>query len=281
MQNILAPESDLFIFADGPKENAQVEQLEEIKKTREVINSEKWCKTVSIIASEKNKGLADSIITGVTEIINKFGKIIVLEDDIITSPYFLNFMNNALDFYANESKVWHISGYIYPIDKQGLEDAFFWRTMDCWGWATWKERWAYFKKDPDELIANFRKRDIYSFNINGTDRNMWRQVIGNKTGILNTWAIFWYAAIFQQHGLCLSPAVSFVRNIGFDGSGVHSGSHPNFSTNILCEKNIIFDDIKIKENEIALKRIIKFNKKENGSLLVRAFKKLLRIINKT
>ena len=106
--NTLAQESDLFIFADGAKENATSVQLEKIRETREVARSKSWCKSVTVIESEKNKGLAASIISGVTEIANKYGKVIVLEDDIVTGKYFLEFMNDALEKYAGEKKVWHI-----------------------------------------------------------------------------------------------------------------------------------------------------------------------------
>jgi len=79
-------------------------------------------------------------------LLNEYGKIIVLEDDLLTSPYFLKFMNEALEYYKNEKKVWHISGWNYPINNEGLDDVFFWRTMNCWGWATWADRWQYFEK---------------------------------------------------------------------------------------------------------------------------------------
>jgi hypothetical protein len=105
---------------------------------------------------------------------------------------------------------------------------------------------------------------------------MWGQIIGNKSGRLDTWAIFWYVVIFQQKGLCLSPVISFVRNIGFDGSGVHSGSHPNFSTDVLCQKDVDFSKIEIKENLIALKSIMKFNKKDRGNIILRGIRKVIR-----
>ena len=116
--NTLAKESDLFIFADGPKENATVQQLEKIQQTRKLARSKKWCKNVTVIESKKNKGLAASIISGVTEIVNKYGKVIVLEDDIVTGKYFLEYMNEALDKYAEEKNVWHISGFRDPVKRE-------------------------------------------------------------------------------------------------------------------------------------------------------------------
>ena len=124
MQNELADQSVLYIYADGPKENATEEQLKKIEEVRHVIRTKKWCKEVHIIESEKNKGLADSIINGVTEIVNKYGKVIVLEDDIVTSKGFLKYMNEALELYKEEDKVYHISGYMFPVKGNCLKPFF-------------------------------------------------------------------------------------------------------------------------------------------------------------
>jgi hypothetical protein len=264
--NLLANESDLFIFSDSPKDTTTVDKVQEV---RDYIKKVQGFKSITVIERDRNWGLAISIIDGVTDVINKYGKVIVLEDDIVTSPYFLTYMNKALNFYTDKPRVWHISGYMCPINTNKLEDVFLWRTMDCWGWATWESRWRYFEKNPDKLISTFSKHDIYRFNINGTE-NMWGQVLDNKTGKINTWAIFWYASIFKQNGLCLSPTMSFVQNIGLDGSGVHCGESSAFLNGILCEKDIDFRHIEIKENRIALKRIMTFykNQKKRNYILV-------------
>lgn len=224
--NTIANESDLFIFADGPKDNSSEEQLLKIKQTREIAHSKKWCKKVSIIESEKNKGLAASIISGVTEIINKYGKVIVLEDDIVTGKYFLEFMNEALDKYENEQQVWHITGWRDPIKNVKTDTAYFYPTMDCWSWATWADRWQYFKKDIQFYKRTFTDEMKYHFNIEGSEPGLWEQIELNDCGKINTWAIFWYASIFLKNGLCLAPTKSLVRNIGLDNSGVHCGESP-------------------------------------------------------
>jgi GR25 family glycosyltransferase involved in LPS biosynthesis len=276
-KNDLSEQSILYIYADGAKSDATDEQKEKIKQVRKIIRSKQWCKEVYIIESDKNKGLADSIIDGVTNIIKKHGKIIVLEDDMVTSSHFLKFMNKALDYYSYEKKVWHISGWIYTINTRGLKDAFFWRTMNCWGWATWEDRWKYFEKNVDKLIETFTKKDIYKFNINNT-AGMWDQVIGNKQGIINTWAIFWYATIFKNNGLCLSPAISYVQNIGLDNSGIHCGNDKSLETKIINNKEINFDLIPIKENKLALKRVMQFYKKNESPYILLLFKKIIRKI---
>lgn len=224
--NTLAQESDLFIFADGPKENATLEQLEKIKQTRELARSKTWCKNVTVIESEKNKGLAASIISGVTEIANKYGRVIVLEDDIVTGKYFLEFMNTALEKYADEKKIWHITGWRDPVKRAEAGGSYFYPTMDCWGWATWADRWQYFKKDVSYYQSVFTDEMKFHFNIEGSDPGMWSQIEANADGRINTWAIFWYATIFLCNGLCLAPTKSLVKNVGFDNSGVHCGTNP-------------------------------------------------------
>jgi len=273
--NYLANESDLIIYSDAPKNQQAVEGVNTVRLLTKNIQG---FKSVNIIERDKNLGLADSIIDGVTSIVNKYGRIIVLEDDIVTSPYFLLFMNKALDYYEKEKILWHISGWNYPIKTNGLHDAFFWRTMNCWGWATWKDRWQYYEKNVDKLIETFSKKDIYKLNINNT-AGMWEQVISNKEGKINTWAIFWYATIFKNEGLCLNPTTSFVKNIGLDGSGVHCGNDSNIETKIINNKEIDFSIIPLQEDKIVFNRILRYNKKNKKSFIYRLSRKIFRILN--
>ena len=135
-KNQLASLSELFIYSDDAKNYGSQDNVDEV---REYIYKIGGFKKVTIIKREKNWGLANSIIDGVTQIVNKYGKIIVLEDDLVTSKYFLTFMNNALEFYKYEERVWHICGWNYPINFDGLDDVFLSRLMNCWGWGTWKD----------------------------------------------------------------------------------------------------------------------------------------------
>jgi hypothetical protein len=216
-KNHLASESELFIYSDAPKNENAVDKVREV---REYIKNITGFKKVTVIKREKNWGLADSIIDGVTKIVNEYGKIIVLEDDLVTSPYFLRFMNEALEFYKDEEKVMHISGYDYPINQDDLQDTFFIKPTTCWGWATWDRSWKFYKKDVDFYIQKFDKKMIYDFNLNNAYK-YFNQIIQNKKGKINTWAIFWYATVYLQNGLSLHPKESYVRNIGFDEEGTH------------------------------------------------------------
>lgn len=234
--NKLASDSELFIYSDETKNEDARKSVDEV---REYIDTIDGFKKVTVIKREKNWGLADSIIDGVTKIVNQYGKIIVLEDDLVTSPYFLKFMNEALEFYENEEIVWHVSGWNYPIESDGLDDVFLWRVMNCWGWATWADRWQHYEKDIVKVIDQFSKDDIKRFNFDGAE-DFFGQVILNHDKRINTWAIFWYACIFKKDGLCLNPTQTFVENIGHDGSGVHCGSTKNYDDIVNFNQNIKF-----------------------------------------
>ena len=198
-KNDLANESILYIYADGPKENAPADQIENIDEVRRIIREEKWCKEVFIIESEKNKGLADSIISGVTEVINRFDKIIVLEDDIVTTKGFLKYMNDALNLYEKEERIFHISGYMYP-HHQSLPETFFFNVPLCWGWATWKRAWKNFNHDSKEITDYFEKYNKWAtFNkFGGT--YLEEQIRSNNTGKLKTWFIKWHGSVMIQNG---------------------------------------------------------------------------------
>ena len=131
-------------------------------------------------------------------------------------------MLETLNIYANEKKVFHISGFSF-LNNPLESGSYLTRYMNCWGWATWSDRWEKLNKNPNEIIKQFSKKDIYEFNIENS-HNFFRQIIENNIGILNTWAIFWYATIFKEQGLCLTPCNSLVNNQGYDGSGERFGN---------------------------------------------------------
>ena len=217
--NELASASDLIVYCDGPKNDSDEKTLQAITETRCVIKSDKRFKSITIVESEINKGLATSIIEGVTEVVNRYGKIIVLEDDIVTSPGFLTYMNDALNVYQEEEKVLHISGYMYPVKKK-LPETFFIRPTSCWGWGTWMRAWNHFEKNVDKQINELDKMNGWKeFTIDSSYPSFKYQLLLNQRGELNTWAIFWQASVFVKRGLSLHPFPSLVQNIGMDGSG--------------------------------------------------------------
>lgn len=236
--NILAQESELFIFCDGAK-NSQNE--EKVNQVRSYARSVSGFKKVTVFEKEKNFGLAESIISGVTEIVNKFDRAIVLEDDLVTSPHFLEFMNEALDLYENDAEVASIHGYVYPV-KNKLPETFFIRGADCWGWATWKRAWDLFERNGTKLLAELKEKNLTKlFDFNGTYPYV-RMLEDQIAGKNNSWAIRWYASAFLANKLTLYPGQSLVHNIGNDGSGTH------------CAAISIFD-AKLSKTKISLEKI--------------------------
>jgi FkbM family methyltransferase len=229
LQNELADESILYIYSDGPKENDK-EDEQKIAAVRNVIRSKQWCKEVRIIESDLNLGLANSIIKGVTEVVNEYGKIIVLEDDIVTSKGFLTYMNTALDLYEKEEKVFHISGYMFPV-KGKLPTTFFYKQTSCWGWGTWAGKWNYFEPSANELLKQLiDTKKIETADIDGTNQFL-NQLKANIEGKLRTWAVLWHFSVFLNDGLSLHPGKPLIKNIGNDGSGSHCQETKSFDVN--------------------------------------------------
>lgn len=253
-KNFLSNYSNLYIYSDFQKDGSQKKDVQRVRSyLKEIVGFKK----ISIIERKKNYGLAQNIIKGVSSVIKNYGKVIVLEDDMVTSPYFLNFMNDALSFYKHEKRVWSISGWNYPINSKKIGEAFLWRFMNCWGWATWSNRWNHFRKDLDSE-EELTHEELYRFNLDDVE-NIYKQIEDNKSNKINTWAVFWYLTIFKKNGLCCNPSVSYVNNIGLDGSGEHCTPDIRYKS-YLSNKNVNFFPKKIEEDKIALKRIKKFYK---------------------
>ena len=225
--NELAEDSELFIFSDGPKSESDAAKVMEIRKYLKTITG---FKKLSITERKNNIGLAQSIVSGVTEIVDRFGTVIVLEDDLVTSPFFLRYMNDALEFYHNEGSVMHVSAGTYPVGDCCRDDTYFLRVPLCWGWGTWKRAWDMFDKKI-EIMQQFNSRMISRFNFDGTNP-FWAQLELNCDGQLNTWFVFWYATVFLNEALALFPKRVLVKNIGFDGTGVHCGDTHNFDVEL-------------------------------------------------
>jgi hypothetical protein len=263
-KNLLADESRLFIFSDGPKTDADQPRVDQV---RQLIREVSGFKSVKVINRKQNMGLANSIISGVTQLINEYGKVIVFEDDLLSSPYTLQYFNEALTKYAAEDKVMHIGAYMFELGDKTLPETFFYRMATSWGWATWARAWQNFEPDIDKLIQQFTAPQINSFSIDGT-MNFWKQVQEFKAGKNNSWAIRWYASIFLKGGLSLNPSRSLVHNIGHDGTGVHSNIENTYKVKI-AQKIIKKFPALIEENQQAHLAIRHFLKNRKGSLLKR------------
>ncbi len=266
-KNLLAEESRLFIFSDGPKTEADKTKVEEIRQMAKEVTG---FKSVKLITRKENLGLANSIISGVTKLVNEYDKVIVFEDDLLSSRYTLQYFNEGLNRYANEEKVMHIGAYMYDLADKNLPETFFYRAATSWGWATWARAWKYFEPDADKLTDQFNKQKIHCFSIEGT-MNFWKQIQQFKAGKNNSWAIRWYASIFLKNGLTLNPSHSLIHNIGHDGSGVHSNNENTYNVQIAHEPITCFP-VEIKEDPKAYQAIKQFLKKRKGSLIQRGLR---------
>ncbi|SOD19732.1 glycosyltransferase [Pedobacter xixiisoli] len=264
-QNLLAADSRLYIFSDGAKTSADEEKVNEVRR---FISTVDGFKSVKVIESKTNKGLANSVIEGVTQLNQTYGQVIVFEDDLISSPHTLTYFNEALNLYREEEKVMHIGAYMYHLENsESLPESFFYRAASSWGWATWQSSWQYFEPNIDKLIAQFDSRKIHEFSIEGK-MNFWKQVKEFKNGKNNSWAIRWYASVFLKGGLTLNPSQSLVNNIGHDGTGVHSGINDIYNV-IINPKPIKQFPKEIKEHPQAYLAIRHFLAHRKGTLWAR------------
>jgi hypothetical protein len=269
LKNELAGESDLIIFSDAPK---KPEAAEAVREVREYIRTVTGFRSVSIVEREKNLGLANSIIDGVTSVVNERGRIIVLEDDLVTSPYFLRFMNDALDLYEREESVISIHGYIYPVAEK-LPETFFLRGADCWGWATWKRGWELFEPDGEKLLASLKIEHLErEFNFGGSYDYL-GMLVSQVKGENDSWAIRWYASAFLKNKLTLYPGRSLVLNIGNDSSGTHCGATEIFSGDTIA-RPVAVGGIPIVANLEARSAVAKYFAAHKDSLLRQAMQRI-------
>jgi hypothetical protein len=228
-KNELAPRSDLFIFSDAGRRE---EDKPAVRAVREYLQTVKGFRSVRIEEAIKNRGLANSIITGVTDVINSHGRVIVLEDDLLTTPNYLTYMNAALDKYEQQSRVFSVSGYSFnlgqPDERSYPWDAYFTTRGWSWGWATWKDRWTgvdWQVSDYAEFARSASRRR--QFAEGGSDLNL--MLKRQMSGQLDSWAIRWFYHQYKVQGLTLYPILSKVYNDGFDELATHTrGSNQRY-----------------------------------------------------
>jgi len=212
-----AQHSSLYIFLDVPNSKSISDENNRIEW---MISQITGFKQVNLIKRAQHFGLSKNITEGINEIFKAHDQIIVLEEDLVVSSQFLTYMNCALQKYKNFLQIFHIAAHCDSLHRRVSEPFFFTRKMDCWGWATWKNRWTNFNKDPQKLLKAASPEFIYEFDFHDSYQ-LWNQVVQNVKGDLDTWAVFWQAAISAKSGLSLTPNSPFVVNSGQDGSGQH------------------------------------------------------------
>lgn len=274
-KNELASDSELYIYSDGPKD---ADAVDKVKGVREYLNTIQGFKKLNIIHRDKNYGLSESVIHGVTEVVTAFEKVIVLEDDMVTSPFFLRYINEALTLYADEPRVASIHGYIYPIND--LPDTFFIKGADCWGWGTWKRAWDHFEADGRVLLQQLedhRLQKTANFNNSFNYTQMLKdQIAGNN----DSWAVRWYFSAFLNDLLTLYPGRSFVQNIGH-GAGASHCQAENDTYNVQLADEYSLGVQEVTEHLIARRKMEEFFRSMGTGLVDKARNKVGRLWNET
>lgn len=237
--NLLAKESKIYVFCDSHRSKNQ-EEVEAVNSVRSYISSIDGFSSVEVIFRESNYGLKRNIIEGLGYVLERHQRVIVLEDDCETTSNFLTFMNESLNQYADPSRnVWHVSGWNPGVNFEDKPFPSYF--MSCWGWATWRYRWQEICFDPLILMENMTITQRYKFNLNGS-YPFYSHLLGNYLGQNNTWAVFWYASIFNSHGHCINPPESLITNLGMDGSGTHTSIQ--FDQNLALQPARKYDYLK-------------------------------------
>jgi len=281
-ENNLASESILYIYCDGITSDATAELKVKNDLVKKVIKEQQWCKEVFIVESETNKGLANSVISGVTEIVNQYGKIIVLEDDLIIANSFLDYMNNALNLYENSPEVIQVSGFSFPTPKiKATNSSYFLTLTSTWGWATWKSAWDTIDFEcSDYVILKKDKKLAHQFNYKGS-YNYKKMFLQQMESIkISSWGIRFYWNAFKQNAVVLFPDKSLVFNNGWDSTGKHKDSYDIFP---MSDWDSIYKIKKfpelIKTDEKTNKIIARYLRKRT-SIFTKALHRVLLILNK-
>ncbi|MBD3588349.1 glycosyltransferase [Bacteroides sp. GM023] len=271
--NELAAQSPLFIYSDAAK---TPESREGVEQTRRFIRDIDGFASVTIIEREQNWGLARSIIDGVTTQVNHFGRVIVMEDDLIAAPFFLQFMNDTLETYKDEPRVGHIQGCDFTQDTS-LPDTFLIKWTGSWGWGTWDRAWKLFNPNGKELLQQLEERNLtHRFDFNSTygyTRMLRRQIEGKN----NSWAIRWNASLFLADILSLNAGRSLIRNTGFDGSGTNCGGGGLYDSTLWLNPLPVKKLSPIEENEKAREAFVRYYHRTN-CFMAKAIRRIKRTL---
>ena len=273
LANELAKDSELYIFSDAAKDEMAQPNVNEV---RQFIHSIKGFKEIHYVERTENWGLARNIIDGVTTLVNQYGRVIVLEDDLIVAPYFLQFMNDALETYKYEENVCHIQACDFTKDPI-LPDTFLIKWTGSWGWATWKRAWKLFNPNGQELLDELIRRKLtYRFDFNGKygyTRMLRNQIKGKN----NSWAIRWNASLFLADKLSLNVGKSLIQNEGFDGSGTNCGSGNLYDSDLWTKPLPVVKIQPIVENEAARQAFSNYYARTN-SFFAKAIRRIKRTL---
>ena len=272
LKNTEASNSDLIVFSDAAR---SPDVQEDVERVRQYVREIKGFRSLTVHYRPENFGLSKSIIGGVTQILEEHERVIVIEDDMKTSPFFLRYMNEALDRYVEDDRVVSVHGYVYSVEHT-LPEAFFLRGADCWGWATWRRGWTHFNPDGQYLLDELTRMNLLNaFDFNGAynySGMLRKQVDGSN----DSWAIRWYASAFLANKLTLYPGRSLIHNIGNDNSGTHCETSAVFDVE-LSSTMICLEDLVVEESataKTAIERYFRRTRRPLQRLLARVKPKI-------
>ena len=226
-----AAQTDLLVFCDGAK---HADQQPAIDAVRRVAHGIRGFRSVSVIEQARNLGLAASVIGGVTRVLEERESVIVVEDDLVLSPFFLRFMNESLACYAAQARVASVHAYIFPV-RRPLPETFFLKGAECWGWATWRRAWRTFNDDAAGLLREIRRRGLeHEFDMDGA-YGYKAMLEAQLRGEVDSWSIRWRASCYLAGMLTLYPGRSLVQNRGLDATGTHRDYSPDFDVELATE----------------------------------------------
>lgn len=273
LANSLAADSELFVYSDAPKETSDVNAVDDV---RQYVRSITGFKKLTIIERRENWGLARNVIDGVSTLVERFGRVIVVEDDLVVAPYFLQFMNDALEIYKDEPRVGHIQACDFTGDAS-LPDTFLIKFTGSWGWATWKRAWTHFNPDGRRLLAELRRRGLCrTFDFGGKypfTRMLRRQIEGRN----DSWAIRWNASLFLDDILSLNVGRSLVQNKGFDGTGTNCGGGGLYDSTLWMQPLKVEKISPIEEDKAARATLAKYYGRTN-SFWAKAIRRIKRTL---
>jgi hypothetical protein len=220
----------LYIFADGTRNEQDQQRVSDV---REVIDQIDYCRT-TVTAHERNIGLAESLTGGIERVFEDHERIIVLEDDCVPAQNFVSFMNTSLERYANDERIMNVNGYSPPIEipDDYSYDVYFTYRSSSWGWGTWRSAWEHFERDPLTVEELERKKNEFKRITDKAGKDLYPMMRDQLEGSIDSWAVWWSFAIAANDGLCLNPVDSKIRNIGHDGTGVHTGNTDRYEVDL-------------------------------------------------
>jgi hypothetical protein len=273
LQNTLAIDSDLIIYSDAARSSEEIPNVDNVRAYLKTIIG---FRSITIYLRPYNFGLAKSIISGVSETLKNHDRVIVLEDDMLTSPYFLTYMNDGLNKYVADERIVSIHGWLFPTECK-LPETFFLQGADCWGWATWQRGWEIFNPNGQSLLDEIRCQKLTKdFDCNGAYPYT-KMLEGQIKGVNDSWAVRWHASAFLAKKLTLYPGRSLVHNIGNDGSGTHCAASDLYDT-CLSQTPIKIENFDVATSQVGKNALEDFMRKSHMGLFRRLLQKFLFVV---